>query len=397
MTSTSRWLWGSWLGSRLLVLVLLLVPAEQAVLADVRTFRGWAFDLWHHGLLPGTEGRWEYPIGALAALLPATGGREEHVAFFTVFVSVMLAVDAVLLLVLQRAGLRAAWAWTLLLPLLGPLVYTRFDLLPTLLVVLALRTRPHRPTTAGALLALGALVKVWPLVLLPVLALSRRGRRGLLLGVVLPLGLVLLALAAAGRVGYALSPLTNQGDRGVQMEAVPGVGHLLAHALGGGAGVRYSHGAWELTGSGLGLLAAITTVLGAVVLGGLLLRAWRSRDAAPADAAVLSAAVLSVLLLTDKVLSPQYLVWLLGLVCLVLVGTPLPHRVLAALGGALVTTHLVYPLLYDQLLSGDLLPALLLTVRDGLLVLVTITLIRLLRRPAPAPIAVGSAAPAAVA
>lgn len=80
---------------------------------------------------------------------------------------------------LQYAGLRpgktlrGAWVWAIGVPLLGPTVYARYDLMVTALAVAALFAGARHPRVMGTLAGFGALVKVWPVLLL-VGAVKRR-------------------------------------------------------------------------------------------------------------------------------------------------------------------------------------------------------------------------------
>ncbi|MCU1599818.1 MAG: hypothetical protein JWO22_527 [Frankiales bacterium] len=349
-----RRLWVAWAGSRLLSMALLLWGAEQPNLADVRTFRRWSFDLWEHGRLPH---EWEYPIGAVVALVPGGGDARQYATYFAVLACLMLAVDAGVAALLRESRV-AAWTWVVGLPLLGPVCWTRFDLVPAVLCVLALRSSGVRQGLAAAA---GGLVKFWPLLVLP----ATRNRRAALTAIAV---LVLVGTAVAITGGPLFSPLSNQGDRGLQVEAVPATAYAWGHALGMGTGVRYVHHAWEVTGSlesGVGL---VTGLVALAVVAVLLVRGG--------EAAWLTCAVVAVVLVGDKVLSPQYLLWVLAPVCVGLARGSVRTGVLLPLGLALVATHVVYPLSYGQLLAGDALPTLLLSVRNVALLWLAVVLVR---------------------
>src|SRR4051794_8112527 len=227
------WILRSWLASRLLTL-LILVP-ENIVLGDVRYYHR------RLDLLFGTTGLGdvlrEYPVPAMVVFIPPrllAGGT--GIGYVTLFVVLMVAVDAAFTATLWRAsdrrpspGLRL---WLLLAPCLGPLVFSRFDLVAAALAgaaVLALAAR--RPVRSGLLAAAGAAVKLWPAGLLPALLVVRGGRARLLAGFV---GLGLLAvgvtLAVAGN-DRLVSPLSWQDERGLQIESVFAVPVMWARVL----------------------------------------------------------------------------------------------------------------------------------------------------------------------
>ena len=84
--------------------------------------------------------------------------------------------------------------------------------------------------------------------------------------------------------------------------------------------------------------------------------------------ATASLATISVLLATGKVLSPQYLLWLLAPLALY-AGKPeiVDRKVPFLMAAACALTTVVYPVTYPGLLVDDLLPWVALTLRNGCL------------------------------
>ena len=191
----------------------------------------------------------EYPPLAVAPwLLPrlVTGDVHSYAWLLAVQNAVLSAGIAVCLAWLARRGWSAGASATVLatglLLLLGVshVVVWLFDLVPALLVALTLvAVVRDRPGAAGVLLALGALVKVFPVVLIPVLLLwylaggHRRAAWRLMLASVATAAVVMLPVVAAGGPG-AFSFLDYQQARGAQLESVP-AGLAMSAALLGGA------------------------------------------------------------------------------------------------------------------------------------------------------------------
>ncbi|MGI8479255.1 MAG: hypothetical protein ACR2M2_05280, partial [Gaiellaceae bacterium] len=123
----------------------------------------------------------------------------------------------------------------------------------------------------------------------------------------------------------------------------------------------------SLVGSPAREIATASTVVGAVSLAILWLVAFRGRGRL-GDPALVCALAVAVVLLFSKVLSPQFLVWLVPLVALVRGRAGL--AACARLGAACVLTRLVYPDRYEELVADDRLPVALLALRNGLLVAV---------------------------
>jgi hypothetical protein len=222
--------------------------------------------------------------------------------------------------------------------------------------------------------ALGAAIaaKLYPAVLAPLAVIyvwRRQGRREALLCTGLLLAVVVLVFApfVAIAPGGVWDSLWNQASRPLQIESL-GAGFLLVahHVFGTGVAMETSHGSQNLAGTAPDVLAVGQTVLQAAAL----LATWILFARGPANSSRLllaSAAALVAFVSLGKVLSPQFLIWLIPVIPLV-VG----RRGLAAatlLAAALVFTQLWFPYRYwDLALQFGTLESWLLLVRDLVLV-----------------------------
>ncbi len=381
-------LWAQWAATRALTL-LVLIP-EHKVLGDVRYYFGQVDGLFHGGTLGGTLP--EYPVPAVGFLmLPRLVSGHWVLAYLAAFVALMLAVDAGLSWALFRA---AAWRhrpahggrgpgrgvtlWLWVLPLLGPMILCRFDLVPAALAGGALLLVARRPALAGVLLGVGAAVKLWPAALLPSLCLhptpGRRGGRwrllaafGAVAAVTVP---VVAALAGTTRLA---SPLHWQGERGLQVEAYAALPLLVADLFRPDRWhVEYTrYYAFQVVGPGTGAAMTAATVAGGLavlLLAVLWLRAARLRGSVPpAAVGLLGALTVCLVAVTDKTLSPQYLIWVAALLAVVGVLHPdaLPRGINAVLLATCALTQVIFPLNYDPLVAGEPYAVVLLVVRDA--------------------------------
>jgi hypothetical protein len=146
---------------------------------------------------------------------------------------------------------------------------------------------------------------------------------------------------------------------------------VLAHVLGmTPARLEFNYGALHvaapLAGAVLGWLPfAVIVIFGAVLVGGLA----RFREEHAADGRVTNAslvaysvAALLAFIITNKVFSPQYIIWLLPFAPL------LRLRQASALLAICALTIVLFPFNYDHLLGMELLPVLLLNLRNLLTV-----------------------------
>ena len=321
------------------------------------------------GQLPYRDFPLEYPPGSIPLFtLPALGG--DYLTLFRLEAALGWAVVIVLVAALRPSN-SLLLAGVALTPLaLGPFSHERFDAWSTALALAALLAFLRaRPVAAAVLVALGALVKVWPLVLLPLFLLRGLPRRAVAAGaVVLAAGLA--PFAAAAPAG-SYNAFAGQLHRPLEVETIAASALL---ALGRPVRVFFDSGSWNLAGS---RAHALATLHGLVELAALVGVVWifaRSRRTT-ADVVAATAAAVAVVAILGKVLSPQYLLWVAPFAAL---ASPLACVPLA---GACVATHLLHTPWFGDLLRKDAGAVALLGARN---VLLLATLGLLVRRGARA-------------
>jgi glycosyl transferase family 87 len=285
------------------------------------------------GLVPYRDFGFEYPPAALPALvLPAlvTGSLDAYrIAFVAemalVGVLAVLAFDAVLRrLDVRRTERIVSLSVVALAPLLlGGVILTRFDLVPAALVAAALALAVVGRTRAAALVVgLGAAVKLYPALLVPLLAVDawrKGGRREL--AIVLGLAAAPVALAYVAFLAIApdgvLDSFGRQLGRPLQIESV-GAGVLLALHQAAGTALSWTSGSGSqnLTGVGADSLAVVQGVAQVVAVS-LVWVGYVRGPSTPDRLVRYAAASVVAFVALSKVLSPQFLVWLVLLVPLV--------------------------------------------------------------------------------
>ncbi|MFC6598590.1 glycosyltransferase 87 family protein [Kitasatospora paranensis] len=365
---------GYWAASRLVMIGMLRSgKAEQAIEVH-RTYFGW-YEVLRHGHFPVGDVTWQYPPGAALAMLAP--GLLPFLTYLQAFAVLMLVTDAITQAALVRVSLRrnggvhrgrstaGAWMWALSMPLLLGMPFGRYDLPVTALAMAALLLMPSRPRVGGALAGIGAMVKVWPALV--VLGAPRgRGTRQAWTSMCVSAAVLLVVLATV--FDGALDFLTAQRGRGVEIESLGGSMLQVARELGWPGEVEMHYGSLEFLGPHVDLIARVSLLLTAVAFGWLLLWRFRARrwtPALPYDAALTAVLLFTV---TSRVISPQYLIWLIGLasVCLTVRGTSQRPVAVVVLLTAAVTT-IDYPLFFDAMIKGGWQPALVIVTRNGLL------------------------------
>ena len=308
----------------------LITWLEQGQLSDVPVYVRYA-GIVRGGAVPYRDFPFEYPPAALPALILPSYLSWSYATSFAVLMGVLGAaciVAAALVLRAVDASAERIWAALLLIGVapvvLGSLFDTRFDLWPTLLAVGALAALVReRPVVSGALLGLGFAAKLWPVVLLPIALVHlwrRKGRAAALANLA-----AFVAVAAAYFLPFAIiapdglrAMFADQLGRPLQVESLGAAVLMAAEHLGmRPLATIDSHGAQALSGHGAGLAANLSTVLGVVTVVAIWVVFARRRDTDGEAVLLATAAAVAALIAFDKVLSPQYLIWLVPFVFLV--------------------------------------------------------------------------------
>ncbi|WP_411078636.1 glycosyltransferase 87 family protein [Streptomyces sp. cmx-18-6] len=344
------------------------VPGPDVTVDVSAIYRGW-YEVLLTGTYPLNDVTWQYPPGAaLAILSPALLPFWEYA---TAFYALVLLCDALVLGLLLYAGRRpgirraGAWVWIAGVPLLGPTVYARYDLMVTAVAVAALLAGVRHPRAMGALAAFGALLKVWPAL---VLVGVRRGRPTWAAWSAAALTAGGLAVSFALWMPGAFAFLAFQRDRGLEIESLGALYFHLARHVGWEGRVELHYGSMEFLGPHVELVSTLALGLAVLALAWLLVWRLRARTFAvrtPADAAFTAVLLFTT---TSRVISPQYVVWLVGLaaVCLAFRGTAMIRPAVLVLVAAGVTV-LEFPVGFGQVVASEAWGVTLLFVRNGLL------------------------------
>jgi glycosyl transferase family 87 len=335
------------------------------------------------GALPYRDVFLEYPpLAAPAIAVPGLAGTGEEV-FRAAFAgwTFLLAAAVVLLCgaIAARTGgsARRALVGAALMPLLcGALVRTHFDLAPVALLLGALLLLVSgRPRLGMAVLGLAAMTKGFPLVAAPVALAwlaTRMDRRTVLQSA----AVLLAALALPAAVALAVSPsgaldaVSYHLERPVQIESLPAT---ALRALGGGEPVK-SH-----RSDGLAHPAddAVAAVLAAGMLGVIAMLALLARQARSREMVLASLAAVAAFAALGKVLSPQYMLWLVPLGALAFAWRL--HALAAAASAAALLTQLEFPARYFDLVDREPFPVAVVALRNLVLLGVLVLALRALR------------------
>lgn len=337
------------------------------------------------GGVPYRDFAFEYPPLAAGLLLFARALPVSYAAAFHVLMLAALCATVLATVATARAlgfgpGRQAAAGTVVaLIPLLlGDFVATRFDLAVAALLAWTLWAAvTERFRLAWGLLAGAVALKLAPVILVPLLVLWHRRQAGFrpALG---GAGTAAAGVAAVFVPFVALSPsgvwdlFDYHLSRPLQIESL-GASYLLGlHELAGvDLMVETSFGSQNLAGTGPQVVAALTTAVAVAAIVAICVTVVLGlrRKEPPADAGLLVAgfaATLAAAVAAGKVLSPQFVVWLVP--ATLLVAGRYGRAAVVVTAAVFVTTQAYFPVHYWDLVALDTAPIVTLIVRNALAV-----------------------------
>jgi len=334
-------------GCRLAAAVLSVYAAGDWRKADVDLFHIYALGFWGnlwHPLLPT-----EYPpLSILPFSLTLLGPAAWYPDVFAFWMGAIAVLGYLAFRRLTSQRQANAYALYVLAAGVATLLF-RFDLVPALITVGAVwLSQRGRFSAVYPLLAVATLMKLFPIVLLPVAAIahwhSRRGDPGsrwthVALGVASYAGIVAAGFIVASVVDpvHGLSSFTYDLRRPVEVESVSATVLWLGSIFGATASPDISFGSFNLMSSMSPVINALAAV--ALLCGLVGVYWWQLRGRFSVGQAAVAAVL--VLLCTSKVLSAQYLIWVAPLLALT-VGFQLRWFMVCLL------TALVFPALWPD-------------------------------------------------
>ncbi|GJL77797.1 MAG: hypothetical protein NPINA01_07860 [Nitrospinaceae bacterium] len=358
----------------------------------------------------------EYQPGALLTIsLPAllASDFEEYRFWLAAWFGLLYLVNLFLGIYLVTGGTpsilqmnRMLW-WSLgFLILLGGIVTSRFDhvvvtcvLLSTLVFARAFRQQGTQScygfAVFGFVTAIGVLTKIVPgLVMMPALLVllidrkkppRRADAAAALTG--LAMGLILLnsGFYAIFGPGY-LESFTYHMDRGIQIESVYAGVLLLARMAGYAVTHEVSYGSSNIVSSLTDTVKLISPILFFVTAALLTWKMWinpppdnqteNPETLVSRQLLLLTMILLLAFMLTNKVFSPQYMIWIGPLMAVLVAVHPNLWKISGMFLGAAVLTQVLFPHLYDFLNAFHPAMVVVLNLRNGLLILILFMLIR---------------------
>lgn len=396
-------LWGAFAAVHVLVAWLGALEPNQPMGDVYFVYEPWSTAALKGAGIVGITETWVYPHLALAPMILAHAFTwlGNYTVAWAALVILCNAAGFWMLIGRGRSRPRrlAAWFWLAYVLAVGPVGMYRIDAITVPLAIAALLWLARRPVLSAAMLTAGAWIKIWPAALVGAAFVAMRRRWDVVTGALVTTAVVVGVVVLSGGAAHLLGFVTEQTGRGLQIEAPAATPYLwgaAAHLEGWWLYYDQEILTFQVAGPQVDVVSALLTPLLAVLAAAVVvLGAFKVRRGASFVRLMppLALALVLVLIAANKVGSPQFHVWLIAPLVLWLVldrRRALPLAALGLLSAAL--THLLYPIVYWQLLTVEPIGVIVLTARNVVLVTLLVwTLIRLVRVPVPPRLAQGSA------
>ena len=371
---------------------------------------------------PGSGAMQEYPVPVMwmVAVLKWLTMIFSSADKITVSIWMLLVVDVGFFVWLTAS--RRWWGagfWVLFGVFFGPLLWTRWDIVPAVLVAATLVTLVRHPKVSGILLGCATMIKLWPAIIGTALVGWWKSRQTWQrIASFAATCVVIAALSVWGHGFHRITSVFNyQGDRGLQIESIPATGVMWAAHHGEDAlSISYAASqSFEVFGPSVSRWETFSTILTVIMVlvcvylcVSALIGADGFRRMFPraADGALtppqqrmlviekttdngwsarrsawLALIIIGAVLISNKVMSTQYVVWWAAplAVCLDSVhGSPASASKQSAwslriAGGLMLVigglSQWMYPVAYDSVISNDDNPSVMILVVRNLLII----------------------------
>lgn len=371
---------------------------------------------------PGSGAMQEYPVPVMwmVAVLKWLTMIFSSADKITVSIWMLLVVDVGFFVWLTAS--RRWWGagfWVLFGVFFGPLLWTRWDIVPAVLVAATLVTLVRHPKVSGILLGCATMIKLWPAIIGTALVGWWKSRQTWQrIASFAATCVVIAALSVWGHGFHRITSVFNyQGDRGLQIESIPATGVMWAAHHGEDAlSISYAASqSFEVFGPSVSRWETFSTILTVIMVlvcvylcVSALIGADGFRRMFPraADGALtppqqrmlviekttdngwsarrsawLALIIIGAVLISNKVMSTQYVVWWAAplAVCLDSVhGSPASASKQSAwslriAGGLMLVigglSQWIYPVAYNSIISNDDNPSVMILVVRNLLII----------------------------
>lgn len=347
--------------------------------SDTEQYREWAMAGFSTDVAEQSISPWVYPV--LAQIPIHLAGIAGHDLYLLAWTLIITALNALAIWFLTRRssggrGVAPAWWLLIFLVFMGYLSFARVEGIAAPIVLIGMLYAARQPVVASVLLSIATWIKVWPAAVILSLLIAAKKRVRVFLAGVAVTAVVVFGTWLSGGLTHIADFMTNQGSRGMQLEATfstPWVWLSVLNIADSKIADNTAINSSEVYGPGTEVAAHLMQplLIIAVVLGAALLIRSLRRGAERGELFYEGALMMTtVLIVFNKVGSPQFMIWLAPVIVAGLFYDWERWRTPAALlMGIAVVTFFIYPLFYTPLIHAHPIMAVVLTIRNILLVL----------------------------
>jgi uncharacterized membrane protein len=330
------------------------------------------------GFIPFKDFNIEYPPFSLYYMvLPyLLGGRtiETYHLTWNILNAFLLFIPCMIFCIYEKSWRKGLIFIGLLALFPAEITFQRLDVIMAVLVFLSLyASTKHKNYLSIVLLAFATSLKFVPILLLPALLMQTSKKKALLqilLFMIIILACLLPFLFQGATFANLLYFWDYNKNREIQLESLWSTIGMIFHQP---VNVYTAYGAKNLSfhySNVYAQIAMYVTLLYILVCYSI---AWFKKQ----NIFLLGCVCLMGLILLNKVLSPQYLLWIIPLIPFAIRDFPSIHRAIfiSLLATIILITHFIVPIFYMQLISLESFAVVLLTVRNILLFVAVVYLI----------------------
>jgi uncharacterized membrane protein len=364
--------------------------------SDLVLYHQYALDFFNDKI-PYIDFQMEYPPLSLVAFslpilfsLEKPIGYEAYQALFVLQTTLLCLLSNVVLLQIlatrkskHTSQVKATAVFTLAVCILSPFLPWKFDILPALLTILALSCLIFgRPMINGVSLGFAIITKLYPLVIAPIFCIyylvdkNFRAFWRMVLG--LALSAIILIPLFLLKPDWPLTFLSYHQLRGLNIESLSGGILLLTKVLDlTPVEIVHNFGAFHIDEFYSGLVTKWLTIFSILALGVVIILSFfrfkqeKERSGAISNQSLVAFTLIALLtfILTNKVFSPQYLIWLLPFIPLLKFRQSELFLIISAI------TVILFPFIYALLITAHPVSVFLLNLRNILTVILLIWLL----------------------
>ncbi len=377
---------GVWLLTRIIVFV--RINSIPDIESDIGVYFNYADNILR-GLIPYRDFTLEYPPGALPFFVLPKIWAADLFSFRRLFMMEIMLVDLIGWFLLNIYGQKhgfsdkhmyAAGLLYITLPgLIGLVAYQRFDFIPAVITLAAVMLyQQRRWSWAWIMLGFGFAVKLYPLLLAPIFLVRAYHRKNLPKEIISGIAVALLSagvfwlpyLFVSGQKFWLFLSYHNQ--RGIQLESIYSGILIITHWFGYPIKTGFSFGSWNTVSGVSPLLAKMSFLVMIILITAVLVHCFKvgeQRRLDDDDLPRLAGLMILAFIISGKVLSPQYLLWVIPFLVLALEENSRYRKIIWVMTGLLTfLSYLIYPVNYKGLVELDLWPSIILLIRNSLLV-----------------------------